>query len=109
MTGWNLPPGCTDRDIDEAAGAFDEPPDEGPTELEEAYERIEGAEKTIRLALTTIRLALSYLEKLPYNDLALQLARVRLRTFLAGEAREPGDPCHGPQDTTCPTCGLGGA
>jgi hypothetical protein len=21
-SGWNLPPGCTDRDIDEAAGAF---------------------------------------------------------------------------------------
>ena len=23
MTGWNLPPGCTDRMIDEAAGIFD--------------------------------------------------------------------------------------
>lgn len=29
-TGWNLPPGVTDRMIDEAAGAFDEPPDECP-------------------------------------------------------------------------------
>jgi hypothetical protein len=25
---WNLPPGCTQRDIDEAAGANDEPPHE---------------------------------------------------------------------------------
>lgn len=32
MTGWNLPPGCTARDIDEAAGAYDEPADEGPPE-----------------------------------------------------------------------------
>ncbi len=25
MTGWNLPPGCTDADIDRAAPGFDEP------------------------------------------------------------------------------------
>lgn len=50
MTGWNLPPGCTDRDIDEAAGAYDEPRDEALDELEEAYERIQMLERELRAA-----------------------------------------------------------
>jgi hypothetical protein len=35
MTGWNLPPGVTDRMIDEAAGAFDEEPHKPTREEQE--------------------------------------------------------------------------
>jgi hypothetical protein len=38
MTGWNLPPGCTDRDIEEAAGAFDDDKSALASEEEEAAE-----------------------------------------------------------------------
>lgn len=55
--GWNLPPGVTDRMIEEAAGAFDEPKtDEGPDELDLCYQenqRLRDAVAFLRGALQT--------------------------------------------------------
>jgi hypothetical protein len=52
----NLPPGCTDRDIDEAAGAYDDPPDDGaPDELDEAYDRIQMLERELKAARDEVR------------------------------------------------------
>jgi hypothetical protein len=68
-SGWNLPPGCTDRDIDEAAGAYDEPPP--PTEAEELAEALYEAENVIRRALDLLS-----------RD-AVVPARIHLRKYLS--------------------------
>lgn len=52
MTGWNLPPGCTARDIDEAAGAYDEQPP--PLEADLMAEALCEADVTVEKALRFI-------------------------------------------------------
>jgi hypothetical protein len=56
MTGWNLPAGCTQADIDRAAaaGADDEPHDE-QTELEAAYERLALEQERVGILLDQIQ------------------------------------------------------
>lgn len=48
--GWNLPPGVTDRMIDEQANGQDEPEDDGPTELDQVYDELYRARGLLELA-----------------------------------------------------------
>jgi chromosome segregation ATPase len=93
------------REVEAELAEANEAANRWQTNYEVVQTELERKTEALRLLLACPEIAdCAPEDKDPDTHRAERLARAAL-----SPADEDDDPCHGPQDTTCPSCGLGGS